>query len=305
MTGIEIIILAMVLDGLIGDPQTLWQKIPHPAALMGRMVALAETHLNQGRNRRLKGVIAIGLLLAAAMLAGWVLLMVPDDGVLETLVVAILLAQNSLATHVKNVARALEKGLAQARRSVALIVGRDAEQLDETGIIRGAIESAAENFSDGVLAPVFWYLVAGLPGIMAYKMVNTADSMIGYRTERFEAFGWASARLDDVANWIPARVSGGLICLVHGSTRAMRVMAKDARLHRSPNAGWPEAALAGVLNIALSGPRAYHGKKTTDPYVNANGRHDLSAADIDAAVRVIWRSWAGLLGLLILWGWIL
>ncbi len=298
------LIIALVLDAALGDPPALWQRVPHPVAVMGRMVGALEARLNTGTGRRAKGALAVIALVGIAALLGRIIGTGSFLGVPETLIVAILLAQNSLAAHVRNVARALETGAEPARRAVGLIVGRDAELLDERGIIRGAIESAAENFSDGVVAPAFWYLVAGLPGILAYKMVNTADSMIGYRTERYEAFGWAAARLDDVLNWIPARISAVLICIVFASRRAVRIMWRDARLHRSPNAGWPEAALAGVLDIALSGPRIYDGHETSDPYVNAKGRHDLTGADIDAAVGVIWRGWVGLLGILILLWWL-
>ncbi|MEL6679264.1 MAG: adenosylcobinamide-phosphate synthase CbiB, partial [Pseudomonadota bacterium] len=184
------------------------------------------------------------------------------------------------------------------RQAVSLIVGRDVTLLDEAGVARAAIESAAENLADGVIAPAFWFLVAGLPGLLVYKAVNTADSMIGHRTERYEAFGWASARLDDVLNLIPARLTAVLIALTAPDRRIMAVVRRDARHHRSPNAGWPEAAMAARLGIALSGPRLYAEGPSDDPFLNAEARHDLTAADIAAAVRVLWQVWAIWLGLL-------
>jgi adenosylcobinamide-phosphate synthase len=183
-----------------------------------------------------------------------------------------------------------------------MIVGRDVAALDESAVSRAAIESAAENFSDGVVAPVFWFLLAGLPGIVAYKLVNTADSMIGYRNEKYLEFGWAAARLDDVMNYFPARISAGLIAFATGSAEAIKVVRADARQHRSPNAGWPEAAMAGALGVALSGPRVYAGQLTDDSFVNKAGRTDLGAADIARAVRVLWQAWALMLAGLALGG---
>jgi adenosylcobinamide-phosphate synthase len=227
-------------------------------------------------------------------------------GLVEVALAAILIAQRSLVEHVAAVGAGLRRSLAEGRAAVSRIVGRDPETLDEGGVARAAVESAAENFSDGVVAPVFWFLVAGLPGIAVYKAINTADSMIGHRTPRHEAFGWAAARMDDVANLVPARIAGGLICLAGGGRAAMEVMMRDAWLHRSPNAGWPEAAMAGSLGLALAGPRVYGGVTTDDPFLNPTGRREVRAADIDAAIRVLWRAWgvllavaavAGLLGL--------
>jgi len=189
-----------------------------------------------------------------------------------------------------------------------MIVGRDTATLDQSGVARSAIESAAENFSDGVLAPAFWFLLLGLPGIMVYKIVNTADSMIGYRNDRYREFGWAAARFDDLLNWIPARLSGLLICAVSRTPRAFAIMRRDAPLHRSPNAGWPEAATAAAIGVAISGPRVYDGAMTDDPFVNPDGRRYLNARDIDAATALLWRVWGALvlgLGLLTLVDWML
>jgi len=297
---LSLLIAALLLDAVIGDPNWLWSRLPHPAALIGKTLAPLETRLNHGANRRAKGIAALLVLLALMVGLSFMVAALPYAWVFEGLIAAILLAQNSLMQHVTAVARGLEQSLDQGRAAVALIVGRDAQNLDQSGTARSAIESAAENFSDGLVAPAFWFMLLGLPGIVLYKAVNTADSMIGYRTERYAEFGWATARLDDLLNWIPARLTGLLICGVHGSKRAFKIMRRDAPLHRSPNAGWPEAATAGVLDVAISGPRIYGGKMTNDPFVNPAGRRYLNARDIDLAVAALWRSWAGLLGLLLL-----
>ena len=287
--------LALVLDAIFGEPDWLWRRVAHPAVLFGRVIDRLERLLNEGTNRRAKGALAVLALAVVVWLPAWVLSWDIFFGVFEVLGAAVLLAQRGLADHVGAVADALRVSLAEGRGAVARIVGRDPETLDQAGVARAAIESAAENFSDGVVAPVFWFLIGGLPGIAVYKAVNTADSMIGHRSERFAEFGWAAARLDDLINWIPARLAGLLICLVGGGRAAMAVMLRDAGLHKSPNAGWPEAATAASLEIALAGPRVYGGAVTDDPYLNAEGRRAAGPADIEAAVRLIWRAWAGLL----------
>ncbi|MEM7685404.1 MAG: CobD/CbiB family cobalamin biosynthesis protein, partial [Pseudomonadota bacterium] len=197
------------------------------------------------------------------------------------------------------VANGLRQSLADGRHSVSMIVGRDPESLDEAGVARAAIESAAENFSDGVVAPIFWYAVAGLPGIAAYKIVNTADSMIGHCNDRYLEFGWASARLDDVLNVIPARLTGFLFAAVSGNKAAVPVMFRDAPGHRSPNAGWPESAMAALLGVALAGPRQYGDQVVDDPYMNAEGRREATADDIYRAISILWRAWFLMLGLAI------
>jgi len=292
--------LALILDAIFGEPDWLWRRAPHPATLFGRMIDGLEGLLNQDANRRARGALAVLVLVAAVWLAARVLSWGIFLGVFEVLGAAVLLAQRSLVDHVQAVADALRVSLAEGRVAVARIVGRDPETLDQAGVARAAIESAAENFSDGVVAPVFWFLIGGLPGIAVYKAVNTADSMIGHRSERFAEFGWAAARLDDLLNWIPARLAGGLICLVGGGRAAMEVMLRDAGLHKSPSAGWPEAATAASLEIALAGPRIYGGAVTDDPYLNAEGRRAAGPADIEAAVRLIWRAWWGVLALAVL-----
>lgn len=284
------IILAMLLDALLGEPKILWSRLPHPAVLMGRAVAFADARLNHGPARRLKGVLAVALLVLGAALLGAVLQ--AFGPVAEVIVGAILLAQKSLVQHVTAVAQGLRCGVAPGRAAVAMIVSRDTREMDRDGVARAAIESAAENLSDGVIAPLFWFLLAGLPGLLVYKIVNTADSMIGYRTPRYAAFGWAAARLDDVLNLIPARLTALLIALPQGQWRALPAIWRDARRHRSPNAGWPEAAMARALGIALAGPRAYNGQRQEFAWVNATGRRPLLAQDIEAAVAVLWQTWA-------------
>ncbi len=326
---------ALVLDALLGEPQALWSRVPHPVVLFGRLIAWLDARLNSGADRRRKGVLALVLLLAAALPLPLLIAALPYGWVLEILGAAALLAQRSLVCHVGAVADALDRSLDQGRAAVSRIVGRDPDTLDRAGVARAAIESAAENFSDGVVAPAFWFLLGGLPGIVLYKAVNTADSMIGHRSARYAEFGWAAARLDDALNWIPARCAGLFICLAGlapvgapapaspGSTgrpfaafrdgrprferprgsasgpgrtvRSLRVMWRDARLHRSPNAGWPEAATAAALGLALAGPRIYDGVIADDPYLNPQGSRDATADDIRRAVALIWRAWAALL----------
>ena len=291
---------AMLLDAAFGEPKALWQRWPHPAVLMGRAVGLLDRRWNRGPARRLKGVAAMACLGLAAMALGMALQALPDGGVIEALVVAILLAQRSLVDHVAAVARGLRDGLPEGRRQVARIVGRDTAAMDAPAIARAAIESAAENLSDGVIAPLVWYLIGGLPGLLLYKITNTADSMIGHRTPRHEAFGWAAARLDDLLNLIPARLTALLLMLAHGRVEAGPVIWRDAPLHRSPNAGWPEAAMAVVLGISLSGPRSYGGEMRDFPWVYPEGRRDPGPAEIDTACAALWRAWGLMLALVAL-----
>ena len=291
MTTLELLLIALLLDAILGEPDWLWSRLPHPATVMGRAVEWLDNRLNHGENRRRAGTAAIFILIGGALVVSLLITAIPDAGLVEAIAAAILLAQRSLTQHVTEVADALRRSLSEGRRAVSMIVGRDPENLDESAVARGAIESAAENFSDGVIAPAFWFLLFGLPGIVVYKVINTADSMIGHRNERYEEFGKAAARLDDIINWAPARLTGGLICLAYWSQAAWDVMQADAQHHRSPNAGWPEAAMAGVLGIAISGPRSYNGAMTDLPWVNPLGRKPLGPMDIEASVRVLWRSW--------------
>jgi adenosylcobinamide-phosphate synthase len=287
---------ALLLDAALGEPRVLWDRVPHPAVLIGKAVGWLDARLNRGPARRLNGLAAIAILCAGALALGWLVAAIPDFGLLEVLAAAVLLAQRSLADHVRDVAQALRIGLGDGRAMVARIVGRDTAAMTEPEVARAAIESAAENLSDGVVAPALFFLFFGLPGLLLYKAVNTADSMIGHRTPRHEAFGWAAARLDDALNWVPARATAALIALSHGWTDAAPIL-RDAPLHRSPNAGWPEAAMAVVLDTALSGPRSYHGQRRDYPWVWPEGRRDIGPADIDRCVSALWRSWAALLAL--------
>ena len=288
--------LAMVLDAVFGEPKWLWSRLPHPAVLMGRAVAALDARLND--RTRARGVVAVLILLVGAAMIGWVLQMVPGVWI-EVIVGAVMLAQRSLVQHVQAVGDALRLSLGDARHAVAMIVGRDVRDMDGPAVARGAIESAAENFSDGVIAPLFWFAVAGLPGVLVYKIVNTADSMIGYRTEKHEAFGWAAARLDDALNLLPARFTALLIWVVAKPRAPLHVIRDDAALHRSPNAGWPEAAMAPALGVSLSGPRSYDGTVEVFDWVHDAGRKDAGAGDIDGAVLVLWKAWALALGLVV------
>jgi adenosylcobinamide-phosphate synthase len=286
-----VLLAALALDAVAGEPRAIWDRLPHPAVLMGRAVDALDRALNRGADRRAKGVLAVLILVAGGLLVGRAIAVIPDAGMLEALAAAILLAQRSLVDHVRAVGDGLRLSLAEGRRAVARIVGRDTAAMAPPDVARAAIESAAENLSDGVVAPAFWFLVGGLPGMLVYKAVNTADSMIGHRTPRHEAFGWAAARLDDVLNWVPARITAALIAVAGGCLDAAPVL-RDAPLHRSPNAGWPEAAMAVTLNVALSGPRSYHGQRRDYPWVWPEGRRDIGPAEIDGAVAALWRAWA-------------
>lgn len=296
MSTATLLFFALILDALLGEPKWLWSRLPHPAVLIGKAINWMDARLNTGDQKKLKGVaVALALVFGAALIGSLVQAL---GGVVTIIAAAILLAHRSLADHVKDVATALRVSLGDGQRSVGKIVGRNTKVLDASGVSRSAIESAAENLSDGVIAPAFWFLVGGLPGILIYKAVNTADSMIGYRTDTYRDFGWAAARLDDVLNWIPARLTAVLFVLTHGMLSRWSEIHGDALLHRSPNAGWPEAAIARCLGIAVSGPRVYENGLEDYPFVNEFGRKSLTANDIDAAVSALWRVWLLLLGII-------
>ncbi|MUZ74160.1 cobalamin biosynthesis protein [Agrobacterium vitis] len=314
-THLVILALALVLDRVVGDPPWLWSRLPHPVVVFGTCISAFDRLLNRpvlaDPLRKAGGVLTIVLLLIASLGVGYGLhrlfAALGFLGVLlEIAVTAVFLAQKSLLDHVKAVADGLlHGGLAGGRRAVSMIVGRDPDVLDEAGVARAALESLSENFADGVVAPAFWYGLLGLPGLLAYKMLNTADSMIGHKSERYMQFGWASARLDDLANWPAARLAGLLtVCSVwldNGALAARRcfsVMMADHGLHRSPNSGWPEAAAAGALDVALAGPRIYAGETVREPMMNAAGRRAIGGADIRLGLRLIDGAWRIGLGLL-------
>jgi adenosylcobinamide-phosphate synthase len=284
---------ALILDAIFGEPKWLWSRIPHPAVMMGRLIGWADTRLNVGQHRKAKGVAVLITLVGIGGFTGYLIALVPY---LDILAAAILIAHKSLIQHVKAVAQGLETSLEEGREAVAMIVGRDTQNMDAPAVARAAIESSAENFSDGVIAPAFWFLIGGLPGLVIYKMVNTADSMIGYLTPKHAEFGWASARFDDLLNWLPARITMVLLMplILPQGTRRFKVfadIARDAAKHRSPNAGWPEAALSRSLDIAVSGPRAYHGALKDYPWVNETARKTAYPYDIHAACQRLWMAW--------------
>ncbi|MCT7377659.1 adenosylcobinamide-phosphate synthase CbiB [Chelativorans salis] len=292
--------LSLVLELALGYPDRLFRAIGHPVTWIGRLIGFLDRMLNrQGwtlQSRRAGGVAALCILLAVAGGAGWglQLLLGAGAGLLFTaLLASSLIAQRSLASHVEAVASALEtEGLEAGRRAVSMIVGRDTAVLDEAGVSRAAIESLAENFSDGVVAPAFWLAVLGLPGALVYKAVNTADSMVGHRTPRHQAFGWAAARFDDLINLPASRLTALLIVAAAwfagtGSpVKTWSTVRRDAWRHRSPNAGWPEAAMAGALGLALAGPRNYGGVLVDDALMGEGGRRQAVAADIRRALRL-------------------
>ena len=284
-----IVFLAMLLDGLLGEPKWLWSRIPHPAVLMGKAVGALDRRMNTGPNRKHKGIRALIILVIGAWIIGWLITLLPGVSA-DVILSAILIAQRSLVDHVQAVANGLNRSLADGRAVVAMIVSRDTSAMDDSAVARSAIESGAENLSDGVIAPVLFLAFFGLPGLMVYKVVNTADSMIGYMTPKYRAFGWAAARLDDVLNWVPARLTALLICL-SDRRASLRDVRRDARKHRSPNAGWPEAAMAFKHNIALSGPRSYAGEMYDFPYVNPRGKKALKPTDISASITTLWLVW--------------
>lgn len=300
MNHFEILLLAIILDAALGEPNWLWSRIPHPIQLVGTCITWFDETLNKRPLQKLKGFVVVGVLVGGASILGWVITALPDYGIIEAIVVAVLLAHKSLVQHVMNVAVALAKDLPLGRQEVAKIVGRTTDQMQPSDVVRATIESAAENFSDGVIAPALWYLFFGLPGIIAYKAINTADSMIGYKTEKHSDFGYAAAKLDDLVNWIPARLTSLMICLTSKPLEHMDTVLDDAPLHRSPNAGWPEAAMASVLGITLAGPRYYDGRKTDYPYINAKTRHELDPEDIRRAVaklNIVWIGFATIMAL--------
>jgi adenosylcobinamide-phosphate synthase len=320
MSTVELAAAAMLVEAAIGYPSFVYRAVGHPVTWMGRLLGLLDRRLNRetdtvGR-RRMAGIGALAILLAVSVGVTFFFEWFVSTGIigiiLTILAATSLIAQRSLYDHVRAVADALERdGLAAARKAVSMIVGRNPERLDEAGVARAAIESLAENFSDGIVAPVFWMVVAGLPGATLYKAANTADSMIGHRTPRHQAFGWPAARLDDELNLPASRLSALFIALaatiMGGSLAgAMRAVWRDASRHRSPNAGWPEAAMAGALGLKLAGPRIY-GEETVDDAFMGDGRREATVGDIRAALRIFLAAcaiqWLLLVALCLIWRW--
>jgi adenosylcobinamide-phosphate synthase len=297
--------IALLIDALFGWPDAIYRRIGHPVTWLGALINALDRGLNiEGTNRRLRGVLAFGVTVAVAALPALAIALLLPSGWVGTLITGILawplVAARSMYTHVRAVELPLTADdLPAARYAVSMIVGRDPSRLDSAGVARASLESLAENTSDGIIAPLFWGAVLGLPGITAYKAINTLDSMIGHMTPRFQDFGWFSARTDDWVNLPASRLTGFLFALTSGAPRrAISVMLRDAKAHRSPNAGWPEAALAGALNIRLSGPRVYHDHIAQEPWLNG-GAPDPTPQDLAKGLRFYLRAVA-LMALLLL-----
>ena len=308
---VTLTLAALLIEAAVGYPDRLVRSIGHPVTWIGRLIRALERNCNSDTatpaRRRALGLITVLLIVSIVAVVTLViergLLLLPFGLIGVGVLASALLAQRSLHEHVARVADALDNtGVTGGREAVSHIVGRDVAVLDVAGIARAAIESLAENFSDGVVAPVLWMIIAGLPGAAIYKAVNTADSMIGHRTARFQAFGWAAARFDDLLNLPASRLSALLIIAAAAATKetsasaAWRAVRRDARHHRSPNAGYPEAAMAGALGLALAGPRSYAGVHVDDAFMG-NGRYAAKTNDIRAALRLYRRADAILIGL--------
>src|SRR5499427_5547201 len=309
--AVALTLLALLIEAMAGYPDRLVRSIGHPVIWMGSLIAALERRWNRKTMtpalRRTLGAVVVVLLVGIVGVVAFIiergLLILPFGLLGAGILGSTLIAQRSLHQHVAGVADALDNaGVASGREAVSHIVSRDTKTLDEAGVVRAAIESLAENFSDGVVAPVLWMIIAGLPGAAIYKAVNTADSMIGHRTARFQAFGWAAARFDDLLNLPASRLSALLIIAAAAATKgtsasaAWRAVRRDAHHHRSPNAGYPEAAIAGALDLALAGPRIYDGTRVDDAFMG-NGRYEAKTNDIRAALGLYRRADAILIGL--------
>lgn len=293
-------LIALAIDGLWGWPDRLYRRIGHPVGGFARFLSWADRHGNPPSRsfvkRRAAGIAAMLALIAGVIAITWALQALAAQylGLWAFLATGLMawpaLAQRSLYTHVRHVADALgTEGLTAGQQAVSQICGRDTAALDQHGVSRAAIESLAESLSDGVVAPLFWFLVGGLPALWVYKAINTADSLIGHKDDPWRAFGWAAARLDDLANLIPARLSAILLCITGGG--GWRIMIRDAHRHASPNSGWPEAAMAGALALRLAGPLVYDGLSHPKPWIG-DGTSEATAKDIRAALRLYLRSLA-------------
>ena len=281
------LILGWLLDLIFGDPS----RLPHPIVWFGKTIAACEHKLNHGNHRKTKGALVALLLIALVFILTWILrrLLLPLPTPLLLLFDAIAifycLAGTTLIREVREVFLALDRSLDEGRKQVARIVGRDTSELSAQEVRTAALETLAENLSDGVIAPLFWLAILGVPGMLAYKMVNTLDSMIGYKTDRYKAFGCWAAHIDDIANYIPARLTALLMILATGKFRLLSFVWKNGRNHASPNSGYPEAALAGILDCRFGGPHYYFGELFDKPFIGENERA-LTTKDMKKAVRV-------------------
>ena len=282
------LLIGWLLDLILGDPAWL----PHPVVGFGKMIAWGERHLNKGRHRKLKGTLMTIMLDFIVFFSTWVLFyFLPPLGRVGVgaLLIFYCLAGTTLIREVRQVFWALDRSLEEGRRQVARIVGRDTSKLTAQEVRTAALETLAENLSDGVIAPLFWLAVGGVPAMLIYKMINTQDSMIGYRTERYKDFGCWAARIDDVANYIPARLTALLMIVPHAlftfHFSLFTFICRYGRMHASPNSGYPEAALAGILNCRFGGPHYYFGELFDKPYIGENAR-ELTTADMQKAVRI-------------------
>ena len=311
---IFILSLAMIFDGVIGEPNWIYSRIKHPVTWMAALLMSGEQVLNKpvfsSKLKYLLGFLWVSVCIIICIIFSYSLqyfVQVWDSsGILLALIASVFLAFRSLLDHVSAIEKALNnEKIEEARKALNKIVGRDTQNLDVSGVTRAAIESLSENFSDGVLAPAFWFLVGGLPGIATYKMINTADSMIGNRTARFNEFGWASAKIDDAVNFIPARITALVFILLAGFSKlgdakfGWHILFRDNRLHASPNAGWPEAAMAGILRVKLGGPRDYDNGNVKDSAWLGSG-DDILTDDLTRALKIIKISWVIIV--LMLWG---
>jgi len=287
MTKTLSLLVGWLLDLVLGDPR----QLPHPVVGFGKMIAFGEHRLNKGKHRKVKGALMAITLIILVFLVGWAirhflsLANIWLGVAFDTIIVFYCLAGTTLVREVRAVFVALDRSLEDGRRQVARIVGRDTSELSAQEVRTAALETLAENLSDGVTAPLFWLAVAGTPGMLAYKMVNTLDSMIGYRTERYKDFGCWAARIDDVANYVPARLTALLMVVASGRLGLLSFVAKYGRNHASPNSGYPEAALAGIIGCRFGGPHYYFGQLFDKPYIGEEDRQ-LSTADMEKAVRI-------------------
>jgi adenosylcobinamide-phosphate synthase len=310
--------LAVIVERYIGYPKAILDAIGHPVIWMGRLISLLDRSINRPAaslpEGRLRGVIALTILMAAAFIPGWIIASLLAQSrvgwIVEALLATSLIAQKSMRDHVLDVRKALNRSLPEARKSVSKIVGRDPSHLDESGVSKAALESLAENASDGIVAPVLWYALLGLPGLAVYKAINTADSMIGHKSEKYLHFGWAAARLDDLVNIPASRLTGLLFAVasrpldLQEVKRVIAIMRRDAPKHGSPNAGWPEAAMAAALGLRFGGPRSYAGERVDLPWMG-EGRTTMNRDDIKRGLKLFSRAMWLLLALLLVFAIIL